>query len=697
MAIPDHQVSKAGSTGPVDLDRLLVDRFGIGSFHGWQREAIAALLRPPARVLLVAPTGGGKSLCYQLPAVALEGTALVISPLISLMEDQVRALEGRGIAATFVASSLPWEENSRRMAGLRRGAYKIIYAAPERLASEGFLEALRASRLSLVAIDEAHCIVQWGHDFRPDYQRIGAVLERLRPPRIIACTATATPDARDEIIRQLRLPTEGLTVVLRGFARPNLHLGVREVPGPRDGLRLTEAALGQALGSPRAPRGAGIVYAATRKVAERMAEALRASKWNAQAYHAGLSAEVRTAVSAAFSAREVPVVVATNAFGMGIDRPDVRVVVHAQPPSSIEAYYQEVGRAGRDGAPADGLLIFAATDIALRRRMAMHGEGGAPAAPADAARAWGLFRELLRYVDAATCRHDFILRYFGDEAESLGGCGHCDVCLEVDARLEDNPEALARDADAIRRALAGVARAKRGAGMQAVAGMLRGDRNERVASLRLDQLSTFGVLSGRSQAEVMAILRAVLAAGWIDLTTGDFPVPFLTDAGWRVMRGELVVRLRLPRALESRAAARPRARSAAARGSSAASGPARRDAGPAPAYAAPAYPVEDLPPGRRPRLGAPVPPAPRAAAAAPPPARGTADGEIFDALRIYRAKLAREQAVPAYVIASDRSLTDMVMLRPRSAGELRMVHGMGPTRIERYGEGFLEVLRESGA
>ena len=359
----------SGAPGDGSLDGLLAERFGIPRLYGWQREAIDAVLAPPSRVLLVAPTGGGKSLCYQLPAVALGGTSLVLSPLISLMEDQVRALEARGIAATFFASSLPWEENRRRLGQLRAGAYSLVYAAPERLGSDAFLDALAGVRLDLVAVDEAHCIVQWGHDFRPDYLRIGEVLERLAPPRVLACTATATPDARDEIVRQLRFDPDAVTTVLRGFARPNLHLAVREVSGPREARELTRAALADALGAPSSPGGSGIVYAATRKAAERIAEDLREVGWDARPYHAGLPADDRASVSAAFAARTLAVVVATNAFGMGIDRPDVRVVVHAQPPASIEAYYQEVGRAGRDGAPAAGLLLFAGADIALRRRL----------------------------------------------------------------------------------------------------------------------------------------------------------------------------------------------------------------------------------------------------------------------------------------------------------------------------------------
>src|SRR5262249_32391985 len=250
---------------------------------------------------------------------------------------------------------------------------------------------------------------------------------------------------------------------------------------------------------------------------------LRERGWDAAAYHAGLEADLRARVSAAFAERELPVVVATSAFGMGIDRPDVRIVVHAQLPASIEGYYQEVGRAGRDGSRAHGVLLFSGADIVLRRRLSALGEGGAPADPEQAARALTLFREMLHYVDAATCRHDFILRYFGDEAESLGGCGHCDVCRDVDAHAEIAPAALDDDRAVVRRALAGVARARGAAGLQAVAAMLAGERAPRVVRAGLDRLSTFGVLAGRTHEDVMAVLRVLLANGWIDLTPGDFP------------------------------------------------------------------------------------------------------------------------------------------------------------------------------
>ncbi|HVY45203.1 MAG TPA: ATP-dependent DNA helicase RecQ, partial [Minicystis sp.] len=518
----------------------------------------------------------------------------------------------------------------------------LVYVAPERLANGAFVDRLARSNVALVAVDEAHCIVQWGHDFRPDYLRIGALLERLAPARVLACTATATPDARAEIMRQLRFAPAETKVILRGFARPNLHLSVEEVSGPREAVLRTEAALRAALGSPRAPSGAGIVYAATRRRAEEIAAELVHVGFDAKAYHAGMPTEERTAISNAFAARELSVVVATNAFGMGIDRPDVRVVVHAQPPSSIEAYYQEVGRAGRDGAPASGLLLHAAIDIAVRRRLCFG--DGTEEAGGEGARAWALFRELLRYVDASTCRHDFILRHFGDEAESLGGCGHCDVCLSA-TQSEDGEARAAADLDVVRRALAGVARARARVGMQAVAAMLVGDASPRVTKSGLDKLSTFGVLRGRSVDEAMTLLRVLLANGWIDLTPGEYPMPQITKAGWEVMRGDVTPRIALPSRAEpgakKRAGKRSRAQSTAS--------------------------------------------APTSAASA----------SLLDALRAERLSIAREHGVPAYVVAPNRTLDEIASLRPRTLAELARVHGMGPSRIEAYGEAFLAIVRSA--
>ncbi|HVH45779.1 MAG TPA: RecQ family ATP-dependent DNA helicase, partial [Labilithrix sp.] len=366
------------------IDDVLRTRFGLEAFRPWQREAIMALVGQPGRVLVVAPTGGGKSLTYQLPAAMLDGLTLVVSPLVALMEDQVRSLVSRGIRATFLASTVDLEERRAREAAMMRGDYELVYVAPERLAGP-FVDRLARCKVALVAVDEAHCISQWGHDFRPEYLQIGALLERLNPPRILACTATATPAVRREIRERLGL-SEQCHEVLRGFARPNLHLAAQHVDGPREARAALDRALASALGEPRSPKGGAIVYAATRKTTEQYASVLVENGWNAAAYHAGMSADERTRVADRFAARKLDVVVATNAFGMGIDRADIRAVVHVQPPSSIEAYYQEVGRAGRDGSEAAGLLLCSGADIGLRRRLVNSNADGSTVEPTLAAR-----------------------------------------------------------------------------------------------------------------------------------------------------------------------------------------------------------------------------------------------------------------------------------------------------------------------
>jgi ATP-dependent DNA helicase RecQ len=615
------------------LDALLRERFGIDAFHPWQREAIDALLGDPGRVLVVAPTGGGKSLTYQLPAAVLPGTALVISPLVALMEDQVQALTRRGVPATYLASTLDVDERRARMRDMRAGRYKLVYAAPERLQYDGFMDLCAQMKLSLVAIDEAHCISMWGHDFRPNYLQIGALLERLKPARVLACTATATPEVRKEILERLGLDEGGVKVVLRGFARPNLHLAARAVEGPTESRALVRHELARVLGDPAKPKGAGIVYAATRRGCEALADELHKRGWNVAPYHAGLDAETRSNVSTRFAQRTLDLVVATNAFGMGIDRPDIRVVVHHQPPASIESYYQEVGRAGRDGAEAHGLLLCAGNDIVLRRRLCQLGADGEPAEPALAARAWRLFRDLLRYLDAGTCRHDFVLRYFGDDQETLGGCGHCDICVSLDEAPDDGTREEA--STVARMAMAAVARAHERAGVQAIAEMLRGVVNTRTERFGFTKVSTFGLLKDRPQDWVVALLRGTIAAGWVDLTPTEHPVPVLTKLGWDAMRSKEPLRFKLPR-------------------------------------------------GARPKTV-------RGVAATRPTI--SYDAALFERLRSHRNDVARRRGFPAYVVAFDRSLQEMAARRPTSATELASITGFGPARVEAYGEGFLAVLR----
>jgi len=639
------------------LDAALA-RLGYTAFRPGQREAVEILLAR-GHLLLVAPTGGGKSLAYQLPALVLPGTTLVISPLIALMRDQVEALEARGVRATYLASTLERAEAGRRLARIAAGAFDLVYAAPERALLPGFRALLAELDCPLVAVDEAHCISEWGHDFRPEYLELGALLRELRVPRVLACTATATPAVRDEILARLGLPADTPQHV-HGFARPELALRAEAVRGRRDRAARVDAALAEAPGPPGRTDGTALVYAPTRRAAEEEARRLAARGYRAAAYHAGLAAEERDRVQAAFTAGELEVVVATNAFGMGIDRSDVRAVVHLAPPGSLEAYYQEVGRAGRDGRPAVGLLLHGPDDLALRRRLLERDLGSGAGADPDAdplfQHKWGLFLELLRYAESGSCRHDAILRYFGDEAETLGGCGRCDNCLA----LRSAPtEAERTEAELlVRKALSAVARLRARFGLGAAAELLLGRPDPRLLRSGLDRTPTFGILRERSPDFVRALLRRLVAAGLVELTGRDRPTAALTLRGTRVMQGAEPGRVLLPEDAPTPSRRRPRA-----------------------------------PAGARPTPGSA---SPAAASAGDPtnPGDDPAARARFEALRAWRLARARSDGVPPYVVASDRTLRELAAHAPRSRDALLEVHGIGPARVERYGGELLEVLRD---
>ena len=624
------------------MDRLdeALRRLGYEEFRPGQREAIETLLGA-GRLLLVAPTGGGKSLAYQLPALLFEGTSLVVSPLIALMHDQVRALEERGVAATFLASTLEAAEMRARLGRIARGEIRLVYVAPERIVFPGFRELVTRLAPPLVAIDEAHCISEWGHDFRPEYLEIGGFLESLKPRLVLACTATATPVVRDEILARLGFPADAPQRV-QGFARPNLALRAVEVSSGREREEETDRLLAEALGKPGAERGTAIVYSPTRRLAEEEAARLAEAGWRALAYHAGLAAEERERVSRAFAAGALEIVAATNAFGMGIDRPDVRAVVHLAPPGSIEAYYQEVGRAGRDGADAWGLLLSSPGDMPLRRRLIESGGSGETGSAALVEHKWSLFLELMRWTEGGSCRHDAILRYFGDEAETLDGCGRCDVCQRLQPGGEQaDPEETTL---LVRKALSAVARIHGRFGLQAAVRLLRGEEDPRLLRAGLERTPTFGALAERSADWLLRLLRRCVTAGWVDFQGDDRPVAVLTDAGRLVMQATRPARILLP------------------------------------------------PTGERRRRGATPRTAKPDVSGAVLDDAGTA---LFERLRAHRLEIAKAEKVPPYVVASDRTLRDLATLRPRTLDELKLAHGIGDTKATRYGEGLLAVIAEA--
>lgn len=619
-------------------------RLGYSEFKPGQREAVETLIET-GRLLLVAPTGGGKSLTYQLPATLLGGTTLVVSPLISLMQDQVDALTERGVAATYLASTLDYAEQRKRMQAIRNGEVTLVYAAPERLAGgpsgDEMRALLRDLDCPLIAIDEAHCISEWGHDFRPEYMALGSLLADFPKARVLACTATATPVVRDEILARLGLPADTPQLV-RGFARPNLALRAREVRHKRDLQSWIDDALREALADPANANGAAILYAPTRKSTEGEAARLERAGWKVLAYHAGMPGPDRERIHRSFASGEADVVVATNAFGMGIDRADVRAVIHMAPPGSVESYYQEVGRAGRDDAPAIGLLLVSPGDMAQRRALIERDAQGDTGAQELVRHKWNLFLELMRWAEGGSCRHDAILRYFDDEEETLAGCGRCDVCLGLAANDADEEERTL----IIRKALSGVARIHGRYGLTAAVKLLRGAEDERLERAGLDQITTFGVLRDRDEEWLQRLLRRCVTAGWVDFEGGDRPVAVLSQEGIAVMRAERPARLLLPADELDR--------------------PGRAPAG-----------------GKR-------------------GGRGIPEGEIlddaaqalFEALRQYRLTISKSEEVPPYVIATDRALRDIARLRPHDEYELLQAHGIGPSKVERYGAGLLAVVED---
>jgi len=673
-----------------DVQRVLKETFGHVSFRPGQRELVESILAG-RDVIAVMPTGSGKSLCFQLPATLLDGTTLVVSPLIALMKDQIDGLRGRGVPAAALHSGLQPDERSSVQADLVSGRLNLVYVAPERLRNPAFRDTLARINVARLVVDEAHCISQWGHDFRPDYLRLGELRSQLGVP-VATFTATATPEVRVDIGRQLGLhdPVELVT----GFERPNLTLTVETCPKRAEKGRRLEHVLNE-VGPP------GIVYAATRKHVEDWTEFLRILGVEAEAYHAGLRSHERRRAQDRFLSGQTPVIVATNAFGMGVDKPDIRFVVHADLPGSIEAYYQEVGRAGRDGLPSRCALLFSPADLRtqefflagsnpsatlFQQVWRLLGEGatneevevragsdaGERMAAVTAARLLRQAAEaravrlgvgeppidlgartekgrrdrerlttMVRYAYNRGCRTQFIYDYFAGQAK--GGaprCGTCDVCLgwrQSATRPPDDEEFLH-----IRIALSAVARLSGRFGAVRIAQVLVGSKAKEIKAWRLDQVKTYGKLEGWSIDRAKELLNLLADAGLVERRTmeGGNPGAFvlaLTREGARVMKAEERPDLPLPPKKSKRA----------------------------------------FPRDREERGAAPT------------------DAGLFERLKEWRSGEAERRGVPAYIVFHDKTLAAIAAARPESPEELLEIKGLGPAKLAAYGDTVLEMVRTS--
>jgi len=524
--LPPHATS---STSPHDT---LSEVFGYAEFRSHQLEIIEHVIAGGSAFVLM-PTGGGKSLCYQVPALHREGTAVVVSPLISLMKDQVDALRGNGVSAAYLNSSLDAEQAAAVIADLRAGRLELLYVAPERLMMPSMLSELHRTEVSLFAIDEAHCVSQWGHDFRPEYVQLGGLHEAFPDVPVLALTATADEQTLADVRARLHLADAPLFVA--GFDRPNIRYTVAE---KRDAPKQLERFLAEH------PHDSGIVYCLSRKRVEEVARRLRGAGVSAAAYHAGLPAPERSRVQEGFLRDEVRVVVATVAFGMGIDKPDVRFVVHYDMPKNIEGYYQETGRAGRDVLPAEALCLFGLQDVVTARMLIENGDN------AEQIRIeLHKLSAMIGFAEATSCRRRVLLGYFGERLED--DCGNCDVCL-------DPPELYDGTVDA-QKVLSAVYRTGQRFGAGHVVDVLRGTATEKVAQWDHDQLSVFGIGAEHSRDEWMAVIRQVIHLGYLRQDIAAYSALKLTETAGTVLRGETEVRLARHRPpTKSRAEKRPK-------------------------------------------------------------------------------------------------------------------------------------------
>ena len=617
---------------------VLKGYFGYDSFRAVQGEIIDALLAGQD-VLTVMPTGAGKSLCFQVPAMLMNGLTIVISPLIALMRDQVGALVQNGVPAAFVNSSQSADESYDILANAKRGAYKLLYVAPERLDAPSFLSLAHEARISMIAVDEAHCLSLWGQDFRPSYLNIESFIQKLpRRPIVSAFTATATELVKEDIVRLLGLRSP--LVRTSGFDRPNLRFEVRQ-PQDKDAELLKYLQANQ--------DSSGIIYCSTRKKVEEIAAMLQREGLRAEAYHAGLSQAARSRAQDGFVYDKVPIIVATNAFGMGIDKSNVSFVVHYNMPKNMEGYYQEAGRAGRDGSPAECLLLFSPQDVMIQQRLIAYGTAAeGQVSPEEAAviqsREYLRLRKMEAYCHTRSCLRGFILKYFEDDPGTH--CNNCSNCSD------DGPDRVDITIDA-QKILSCVYRMRGRFGLTLLVQTLHGDTNINIRKHNLQNIKTHGQMSGRAPDEIMSIARFLLEHGYLQLHGSQYQLVDLQPRAKDILVGKET--LSMPRYIPKQALKTTKQE------------PRLRSLGYVPRHTN--------------TSGAKKPTSSR--------------NELFDRLKALRLRLATEEGVPAYVIFSDATLRDMCAKHPRDYEGLLSVSGVGRVKLDKYGKYFIEILRNA--
>ena len=590
------------------MERWLKQYFGFSNFRPGQKEIVQALLANK-NLLSVMPTGAGKSICYQLPAMLSDYKTIIVSPLVSLMDDQVASLKSNKLPAEKIHSNCTFEENGAAWRSFSQGEAKILYVSPERLMTDRMVASLNGLGIGMFVIDEAHCISKWGAGFRPDYNDLSR-LQYLFPEAVIAAfTATADEATRNDIVENL---TSGnASIFVRGFDRPNLSLTVLQKTNWKQ--RLLEF-----LHSKR--RESGIIYCLSRKNTETVAAYLSENGFNALPYHAGQDATVRRNSQGRFMTEEGLIMVATIAFGMGIDKPDIRFVVHANLPSSMEAFYQEIGRAGRDGASAETIIFYGLDDLFKRRRMIIQGEGDEQYKLREHKR----LDTLVAYCEAATCRRKVLLTYFDDVYVE---CGNCDNCL--------NPPTLIDGTELAQMALSVISTTGEYFGTVHIVNVVRGTLTEKVLQRRHNELSNFGVGKERPKEFWQALIRQLLAAGHISVDIQRYGALRISDTGRKILSGDTVFNYKIINS-------------------------------------------ESLLPSGKSQKSLPK-------------IIGVNE-ELLAKLKVKRLDIAREKRVPAFVIFSDRSLTEMAAKRPQSESQFLDINGVGPQKLKEYGKTFLSLI-----